>query len=423
MRTALPAGSRRVGDIPPMHTHRVTLLLAARSLRGFADGMVSLVLPAYLLARGYGPFATGVFATTTLAGSAVLGLLVGFKAELRSIRTWLLAAAVAMTLTGLAFAFVTDVAVLLFCAFVGTLNPSSGDVSVFLPLEQAELARSVDDGARTWLFARYSFVGSLTAAVGTLGAALPDAAAAMFGLDRQHALQGAFFVYAVIGGLVWLLYRQLPRDPRPSRPAPASSPLRQSRRVVLVLASLFSLDAFAGGLVVQSLLALWLFQRFGLSLATTGTIFFAAGVLSALSYFLAARISERIGLLRTMVYTHLPANVCLILVPLAPTLTVAIVLLLARSALSQMDVPTRTSYVMAVVPPEERVAAATVTSVPRSLAAAASPVLAGTLLASSSFGWPLVVAGTLKISYDLLLLRLFSRVRPPEERNDRHVAD
>ena len=184
---------------------------------------------------------------------------------------------------------------------------------------------------------------------------------------------------------------------------------------MLTLAALFSLDAFAGGLVVQSLLALWLFERFGLSLATAGAIFFWTGVLSALSYFAAAWIAERIGLINTMVFTHLPANLCLALVPFAPSLSLAITLLLVRSALSQMDVPTRTSYVMAVVAPEERPAAASVTSVPRSLAAAASPALAGAMLAASGFGWPLVLAGGLKAVYDLLLLVMFRNVRPPEE--------
>ena len=188
---------------------------------------------------------------------------------------------------------------------------------------------------------------------------------------------------------------------------------------MLTLAALFSLDAFAGGLVIQSLLALWLFQRFGLSLAAAGAIFFWTGVLSALSYFAAAWIADRIGLVNTMVFTHLPANLCLALVPFAPSLPLAIALLLVRSALSQMDVPTRTSYVMAVVEPEERPAAASVTSVPRSLAAAASPALAGAMLAASGFGWPLFLAGGLKITYDLLLLAMFRNVRPPEETAER----
>ena len=235
---------------------------------------------------------------------------------------------------------------------MGTLNPSSGDVSVFLPLEQAQLAHLVSDRGRTSLFARYSFIGSIMAAVGALGAALPEMAAELAGVDLRPALQVGFLVYAALGGLALLLYRRLPGETADLDRAPGK-PLGRSRGIVLTLAALFSLDAFAGGLVVQSLLALWLFERFGLSLATAGAIFFWTGVLSALSYFAAAWIAERIGLINTMVFTHLPANLCLALVPFAPSLPLAITLLLVRSALSQMDVPTRTSYVMAVVAPED----------------------------------------------------------------------
>ena len=392
------------------------VLLAARGLRAIGDGFVSLLLPVYLLALGYGAFETGVIATATLAGSALLTLLVGLQAHRASGRTLLIGAALLMMLTGIAFAAFEDFWPLLLVAFVGALNPSSGDVSVFLPLEQAQLARSVSDHGRTRLFARYSFIGSIMAAAGALGAALPEAAAELWGMGLKSALQAAFLVYAALGGLALLLYRHLPQAAEIADPGRApAQPLGRSRRIVLTLAALFSLDAFAGGLVVQSLLAIWLFERFGLSLAAAAAIFFWTGVLSALSYFAAARIADRIGLINTMVFTHLPANLCLALVPFAPSLAPAIVLLLVRSALSQMDVPTRTSYVMAVVAPEERPAAASVTSVPRSLAAAAGPMLAGALLAASGFGWPLFLAGGLKITYDLLLLALFRNVRPPEE--------
>jgi predicted MFS family arabinose efflux permease len=321
-----------------------------------------------------------------------------------------------MMLTGIACAVFEDFWPLLLVAFVGTVNPSSGDVSVFLPLEQAQLARSVSDRDRTRLFARYSFIGSIMAAVGALGAALPEAAAGHLGIGLKPILQVAFLVYAALGGLALLLYPQLPREAKlaDSTRAPVK-PLGRSRRIVLTLAALFSLDAFAGGLVVQSLLALWLFERFGLSLAAAAAIFFWTGMLSALSYFAAAWIADWIGLINTMVFTHLPANLCLALVPFAPSLAPAIALLLVRSALCQMDVPTRTSYVMAVVAAEERPAAASVTSVPRSLAAAASPALAGAMLAASGFGWPLLLAGGLKITYDLLLLAMFRNVRPPKE--------
>jgi predicted MFS family arabinose efflux permease len=290
-------------------------------------------------------------------------------------------------------------------------------VSVFLPLEQAQLARSVSDRGRTRLFARYSFIGSFMAAVGALGAALPEAAAEPLGTGLKPVLQMAFLVYAALGGLALLLYQRLPGAAETADPGRVpAKPLGRSRHIVLTLAALFSLDAFAGGLVVQSLLALWLFQRFGLSLAAAGAIFFWTGALSALSYFAAARIADRIGLVNTMVFTHLPSNLCLALVPFAPSLPLAIALLLVRSALSQMDVPTRTSYVMAVVEPGERAAAASVTAVPRGLAAAASPLLAGWLLAASGFGWPSVAGGGLKIAYDLALLAMFRKVRPPEER-------
>jgi MFS family permease len=267
---------------------------------------------------------------------------------------------------------------------------------------------------RTRQFANYSFIGSMMAAIGALAAGLPERAAELFGADSKLGLQGAFLLYAGLGGIVLAIYRSLPmaRDPVGLRQGHL---LRQSRHVVLKLAALFSLDAFAGGFVIQSLLALWLFEQFDLSLAMAGMIFFWTGVLSAFSYFIAARVADRIGLLNTMVFTHLPANVCLVLTAFAPSLGTAVTLLLLRSALSQMDVPTRTSYVMTMVSEEERPAAVSMTAVPRSLAAAVSPMLSGALLAASTFGWPLILAGGLKIIYDLLLLTLFRRKHPVEE--------
>ncbi|MER8886470.1 MFS transporter [Mesorhizobium sp. M0816] len=393
-------------------------LLISRGLRAFGDGLVSILLPAYLATLGFDAFEIGTLSTATLAGSAVLTLAVGIVAHRFSRRALLTAAAVLMIATGIVFAVVHDFWPLLLIAFVGTLNPSSGDVSVFLPLEHAQLAQSVTDRDRTALFARYSLIGSLAGAVGALAAGAPDFLRDAIGLEMKQALQAAFLFYASLGLAALLLYRRLPSD-APDAGKVSAQPLRRSRSIVLSLAALFSLDAFAGGFVVQSLLALWLFQRFGLSLAATGAIFFWTGVLSAASYLVAVRISQQIGLINTMVFTHLPSSLCLVLIPFMPSLAPAIALLLVRSALSQMDVPTRTSYVMAVVMPEERAAAASITAVPRSLAAAASPVLAGALLAVSSFGWPLIIAGGLKIIYDLLLLATFRNVRPPEEHGGR----
>jgi len=297
-------------------------------------------------------------------------------------------------------------------ALVGTLNPSSGDVSVFLPLEHAVLSSIVDDRKRTAVFARYSLVGSLLAAFGSLSAALPTMIADGAGVST--AIQAMFVLYALLGCIAGLLYRGLPRtlgtDSRQ-----ATAPLKKSKKIVYTLAALFSLDAFGGGFVVQSMVALWLYQRFGMSPAAAGAVFFWTGVLSAASYLVAVRISNRIGLVNTMVFTHLPSSLCLILIPFVPELSYAITLLFIRSALSQMDVPTRISYVMAIVSPVERPAAASITAVPRSLASAASPFMAGYLLGLSSFGWPFVAAGVAKIAYDLLLLALFRNVRSPKE--------
>ncbi|HJU21105.1 MAG TPA: MFS transporter [Casimicrobiaceae bacterium] len=388
-----------------MRSASLRALLTARGLRAFGDGFVSLILPLYLLDLGMTPFDVGVIATATLLGSGVLTLAVGYRAHRFHLRTMLVAAAALMTATGVGFALVRDFWPLFAIAVIGTLNPSSGDVSVFLPLEHALVAKLAPEARRTSWFARYSLVGSLCASVGALAAGVPHLVAHASGLSPHVALQAMFGVYALLGVGSALVYRRLPTSEVQTQQT--TEPLHASRKIVYTLAALFSLDALGGGLIVQSMVALWLFERFALSTATAGAIFFWTGVLSALSYLVAARIATRIGLVYTMVFTHLPSNVLLLLVPFAPNLATSIALLLLRSALSQMDVPTRNSFVMAVVPAAERPAAASVTSVPRSLAAAVSPLAAGYLLGVSAFGWPLVVAGVIKIAYDLAFLAMF----------------
>ena len=392
----------------------VRRLLAAKGVRAFGDGFVSLLLPIYLLELGFSALQVGVIATATLLGSGLLTLVVGLHAYRFHYRTLLLAATVLMAGTGAGFATITDFWPLLVIAIVGTLNPSSGDVSVFLPLEHAVLSHVVSDAERTAVFARYSLMGSLVAAVGSLAAGLPVMIAGSSALSIKTAIQAMFVLYGVLGLVTALIYRGLPRGLE-SEVQQAPAPLHRSKKIVYGLAALFSLDAFGGGFVVQSMLALWLYQRFGLSVATTGVIFFWSGILTAFSYLVAVRIARRIGLVNTMVFTHLPANLCLVLVPFMTDLYWVVALLLVRSALSQMDVPTRSSYVMAIVSPSERPAAASITSVPRSLASALSPLISGWMLAVSSFGWPLFAAGAIKITYDLLLLATFRKVRPPEE--------
>ena len=389
-------------------TRDLRFVLVARGLRAFGDGFVSLLLPVYLLTLGYSPLHVGIIATATLLGSGACTLAFGLHAHRFAIRTLLFAAAALMAATGVAFAAFTDFWPLLVVAIVGTLNPSSGDVSVFLPLEHAAIARLASDRRRTAWFARYSLAGALCGALGAVCAGAPQWLAPA-GVPQLRALQAMFVLYALLAVACAFVYRRMPSRPPDVRET-GGAPLRRSRRVVLLLAALFSLDAFGGGFIVQSMLALWLFQRYQLSPATAGVIFFWTGTLSAFSYLVAVRIASRIGLVYTMVFTHLPSSVVLMLVPFAPDLTSAIALLLVRSALSQMDVPTRSAFVMSVVPPAERVAAASVTSVPRSLASSTSPLIAGWMLGLSSFGWPLILAGGLKIVYDVLVLALCRRM-------------
>jgi MFS family permease len=392
----------------------VNSVLAARALRDFGDGFVAILLPVYLTALGLSAFDVGLIATLALAGSALLTLGVGFLGARHDVRTLLLAASALMIFTGLAYAAVNDYAVLLIVAFVGTINPSGGSTSVFVPLEHTVLSGAVAPARRTWAFARYSLIGALAGAFGALVAATPDWLAGL-GVGTIDAIKVMFGFYALLGVLGGIAYHRIPRRSRATSALPSVA-LGPSRRIVYRLAALFSIDAFAGGFVVQSLLALWLFERFDLSLAAASAFFFWSGVLSAFSFPVAAWIGARIGLVNTMVFTHIPSSLCLIGAAFAPSLESALALLLVRSALSQMDVPTRSSYVMAVVTEAERPAAASVTAVPRSLASAASPALAGALFAAGFQIWPLLLCGGLKIAYDLMLLAAFRRIKPPEER-------
>lgn len=390
------------------------LLFAARALRDFGDGFVAVLLPVYLLVLGFSPLQVGIIATSSLLGSSLLTIGVGLLSPRYDLRQMLLAAAALMIATGAVMAVIHDYGLMLVIAFAGTINPSAGSVSVFVPLEHAVLAREATDTERTNLFARYNLVGALAGAFGALAAALPDLLVPL-GADKLTSIRLMFVLYALVGMMGGLLYSRIPTRPSKSGTAGISA-LGPSRAIVLKLAALFSLDAFAGGFVVQSLLALWLFEAFDMSLSAASVFLFWCGVLSAFSFPVAARLSRRIGLVNTMVFTHLPSSIALMMAAFAPGLSLALALLLVRAALSQMDVPTRSSYVMAVVTESERAAAASFTSVPRSLAASASPALAGALFAASPRAWPLLICGALKIVYDLLLLIQFRRIKPPEER-------
>lgn len=396
-----------------MNNQVIRKLLWVRGLRALADGYVSLLLPIYLVSLGMTPFQVGAIATATLLGSGLLTMMVGLYAWRFNYRTLLLIAAALMLSTGIGFCALNDFWPLIVIAFVGTLNPSNGDVSVFLPLEHAVLSMSTANTDRTAVFAKYSLVGALLAAAGAFLVAVPDLLASNLHVPLKYGLQAMFALYGGVGLTTAIIYAGLPEERDTHHKTPA--PLGKSKSAVYKLAALFSIDAFGGGFVVQSMVALWLFQRFRMPVATAGVIFFLTGLLSAASYLAAVRISNKIGLINTMVFTHLPASLCLIAIPFLPDLNWVVCLLLIRGCLSQMDVPTRGSYVMAIVPSEERAAAAAITSVPRSLAASIGPFIAGYLLSKSSFGYPLVAAGGLKVLYDVLLLWKFRSIKPPEE--------
>ena len=400
--------------LPSSATPDAARLVVTRGARGFADGIASVLLASHLIRLGFSALEIGAIVTATLLGSAMLMLAVGLAGHRWPRRAVLLGASGLMFLTGLGFFSATRFWPLLVIAFVGTLNPSSGDVTLFLPTEQAVLAETVSPGDRTGIFAWYNLAGAFAGALGSLAAGGPEQLARLLHLEVAQAERLGFVVYAMIGALSAVLYRRLSPAVEPPPQVSKVPPLAQSRRVVLQLSALFSLDSFGGGFVVQSLLVLWLFRRFALPVPTAAAIFFAVNLLGAISQLVSSQLAARIGHVRTMVYTHLPSNAFLILAGIMPSLPLAVLFLLLRSALSQMDVPARQAYVMAMVPREERAAAASVTNVPRSLASAIAPLIAGALLDRTSFGWPLICAGALKSAYDLLLFAQFAHRKPDE---------
>lgn len=381
--------------------HATRPLVVARAVRAFADGFASVLLARYLRHLGFSGLEIGVVVTATLLGSAALTLLAGLRLAHLGARTVLLWSCALMAVTGVGFGTITEFVPLVVVGFVGTLNPSGGDVSLFLPTEQAVLADLTETADRPQRFAIYNVGAAFAAAAGALASALPQrlADAAEWNVVTTERL--SFLIYVAAAAAAAVVYGRM-REGLVG--GVTRRGLHRSRSTVIKLSMLFALDSAGGGLVVQSLLVLYLDVRFHLDPAATGATFAAAGVLTACSQLVSARLARRLGLVRTMVFTHLPANVLLILAGIVPSAPLAITFLLARAALSQMDVPARQALVMRLVDPDERAAAATITNVPRSLATALTPALAGVMLDSSSFGWPLIIAGVAKATYDLLLL-------------------
>jgi len=387
------------------------VLISARSVRMFAYGFLSVVLALYLSAIGYSPVAIGLLFTVALAGSAATSTAVSLLVDRWGRRQVLVASALAMTVTGVGLATQTAFGVMLALAALGGLSPTGQEVGPFQPIEQAVLSRS-SAAARVMPYAWYNLAGTLAAAFGALAAGLVPAALQAWGWQPLAAQRAAAWAFAGSGVALAILYTTLSRavEAVPETHPDLRGGLRRSRRIVFGLTGLFAADALAGGFVVQSLVVLWFHQRFGVDLESLGVLFFGANLLAALSYLPAAWLSERFGLLRTAVFTHLPSNILLACVPLMPTWPLAAAMLLARQALSNMDVPTRQAYTMAIVTPGERAAAAGLTNAIRPAAASVAPVLAGAALATAASGLPFLLAGGIKVAYDVALWLVFRRV-------------
>ncbi len=388
------------------------LLFLTRCTRLFAYGALSVILVFYLTSLGLSSSQTGLLLTLTLVGDTVVSLYLTTHADRMGRRRILIVGAILMAAAGLAFASTRNFAFLVVAGTIGVVSPSGNEVGPFLPIEQAALSQVLPDRERTAVFAWYSLVGSFATAAGSLGGGTLSHLLQKTAMAPVESYRVVVLLYAMLGVVLALLFTRLSPAAEVSVPGAGSFGIGRSRGVVLRLSGLFALDSFAGGFVVQSFAAYWFYLRFGVNPATLGAIFFCANVLAGVSALLASRLAARFGLVRTMVFTHLPSNILLILVPLMPSLPLATLVLLARFSISQMDVPTRQSYLMAVVGPEERSAAGGVTGVARTMGAALAPVFAGFLYARPSLmSMPFFIAGGLKVLYDLLLYRGFAARR------------
>jgi MFS family permease len=416
-------------DSLPADTHErrrdAQRILVMRGLRSLAYGLLAVLLGVALAGEGFTPVAIGALITVSLVGDMVGTYVIGLFADTWGRRRTLALLALLMAATGIIFGLMTSYAVLLLAAFFGTLGTSASETAPFLPIDQTMIAQVTTPEQRTSLFARYNLVASFSAAVGALMAGVPGLLTRT-GLPLASGVRLMFGVYAVLALIVAALSLRLSSDVEgklqdsmhvQSKRSRLVPPLHRSAGIVWRLTALFSVDALAGGLVVQSLMALYFLERFGIPLTTLSILFFGANLLSALSFLAAVPLARRFGLLNTMVFTHLPSNVLLILVAFAPTFPIAATLLLLRQALSQMDVPIRQAYTMALVAPEERTAAASVTSLARSVGSSTSPVFSGLLLQGPLLilGLPFILAGTLKAAYDLTLWSIFRHVSLHEE--------
>ena len=411
------------------------LLLAAKMVRTFAYGFLSVILAIYLKLIGFDEVLIGLILTTTLLNSVVFTLVASFYADKIGRRKFLLLYAALMSVSGFIFAVSENYIALIIAAFIGTINITGAETGAFLTIEQAILPQTLKKlRKRNTVFAIYNMAGTFAMAAGVLLSGLPavlQQELQHFGivLNQTGSIKLLFVLYGVLGivliGIYSLLSQKIEiqdnqekQNDEPPQLTKMSSLTPESRNIVMRLSGLFAVDSFAGGFVIQSIVSFWFFTRFGADLATLSYIFSISGVLTAFSFMAAAKIADKIGLIKTMVFTHIPANVLIIAVAFAPTLPMAVVLYLLRMALSQMDVPTRQSYIVAVVREDERTIAAGITNISRNVTQAISPSLTGVFIQSISLSAPFVIGGALKVAYDVALFLNFRNVKPPEEKGE-----
>lgn len=398
----------------------IPLLFSTRIIRLFCYGFLSVVLALYLSELGLSEAQIGLLFTLTLVGDAVITLWLTTSADRFGRKRTLLVGALLMAGAGIVFVLTREYIILILAAIIGVISPADKDIGPFLSVEQASLTHIISNEKRTQVFAWYNLAGSFASAIGALAGGWLAQGLQNSGWTALESYRMILIGYALGGVALLFLFLNLAQAVEVEQPQQEEIPrvlgLHRSRNVVFKLSALFAMDAFAGGLLVQSLLAYWFHVRFGVESGILGSIFFGANILAGISALLAIRIAKRIGLINTMVFTHIPSSILLMLVPLMPTLFLAVALLLLRFSISQMDVPTRQSYTMAVVAPDERSAASGVTAIARSVGAAVSPALTGLLFSIPAlFNLPFFLCGGLKIIYDLLLFREFRTVKPPEE--------
>ncbi len=397
------------------------LILSARIIRTFSYGFLSVILAIYLQLVGFNEILIGFVLTATLVNSVIFNIVSSVYADKIGRRKFLILYAVLMVISAIVFFLTTNYVALIIAALIGTINVTGSEVGAFLSLEQAILPQTVHDvKKRTSIFAIYNTAGTFAMAGGVLLSGLPHFFSQQFGLGQIDSIRLLFLAYAAcaVGALIIYLILSSKIEIQSKSQGPSSSLhdlSPKSRSIIAKMSSLFAVDSFAGGFVIQSIVSFWFYTKFGADLGTLSYIFTVAGVLTALSYLFATKIASKIGLINTMVYTHIPSNILLILVPFAPTFPLAIGLYLARMSLSQMDVPTRQSYLMAVVNENERVAAAGLTNTSRNISQAISPSITGVILNSLALSAPFVIGGVLKIAYDIGIFLSFRKIKPPEE--------